>query len=173
MALAHTQPAVLVVGIVTQTVAAVAHSPVWTAVSVILTIGAGVTIGAEYFHSSRLCPRCASHIPLDGHAAAEKHAIWLRVHHWCTSPVVLLAWRQENTSMNRAVGCCIGMHSPATFETLHTGPDQDHLPHTGYVRATGGTPHAVSRASSVFTAWVWFQGCMRARAVCRSVVSRG
>lgn len=92
MGLAHTQPAVLVAGILTQTVAAVAHSSVWTAVSVMVTITAGVTIGAEYFHNSRLCPRCASHIPLDGHASAERQATWLRVHHWCITPVVLLAW---------------------------------------------------------------------------------
>lgn len=32
------------------------------------------------------------HIPLDGHAAAEKHATWLRAHHWCIAPVALLAW---------------------------------------------------------------------------------
>lgn len=92
MGLAHTQPAVLIVGIITQTAAAVAHSPAWTAVSVTATIIAGVTIGAEYFHSSCLCPRCASHIPLDGHTAAEKHATWLRVHHWSIAPVVLLGW---------------------------------------------------------------------------------
>ncbi|MGH3697147.1 MAG: hypothetical protein ACRDRX_24725 [Pseudonocardiaceae bacterium] len=92
MGLAHTQPAVLVAGIITQTVAAVAHSPAWTAVSVIVTIAVGVTIGAEYFHSSRLCPRCAAHLPLDGHTAADKHATWLRAHHWATTPVALLAW---------------------------------------------------------------------------------
>ena len=55
MGLAHTQPTVLAVGIITQTGTAVAHSPVWTAVSVIVTIVAGVTIGAEYFHSSWSC----------------------------------------------------------------------------------------------------------------------
>jgi putative transposase len=33
----------------------------------------------------------------------------------------------------------IGMHSPISFETLHTGPDQDRLPHTGGVQRSGGT----------------------------------
>ncbi len=92
MGLAHGQPVVLAAGIVIQTVAAVTHSPAWTAISVIVTITVGVTIGAEHFHNSRLCPRCAARIPLNGHATAEKHTTWLRIHHWCLTPVAVLAW---------------------------------------------------------------------------------
>ncbi|MGH3548909.1 MAG: hypothetical protein ACRDQU_12525 [Pseudonocardiaceae bacterium] len=92
MWLAHEQPLALGLVVVFSTAAAVSHAPAWEVASMIATfVGVGA-MGAEQYHRTHLCARCADNMPVDGPGEAVRQGRWLRLHHRCGARLMIPVW---------------------------------------------------------------------------------